>query len=94
MCMLRQWSIYIRVNNPTCNRNIGKFNSHHIWDRLLLNTPRLKINRHVQCIPPIWHTQSTQPNTPMHTFTGSMEHAQSTHCLNMSIERTRTYIMT
>ena len=33
--------IYIRVNNPTPNRNIGKFNLHHIWDRVLLDTPGL-----------------------------------------------------
>ena len=25
-------SIYIRVNNPTLNRNIGKYNLHNIWD--------------------------------------------------------------
>ena len=30
-------SIYIRVNNPTLNNNIGKFNLSHIWDRVLLN---------------------------------------------------------
>ena len=35
--------IYIRGNNPTLNRNIGNFNLHHIWDRILLNTPGLKI---------------------------------------------------
>ena len=45
-------SIYIRVNNPTLNRNIGKFNLHHMWDRVLLNTPGLKINRQVQSTPP------------------------------------------
>ena len=27
-------SIYIRVNNPTLNNNIGKFNLYHIWDRV------------------------------------------------------------
>ena len=32
-------AIYIRVYNPTLNRNIGKFNLNHIWDRVLLNTP-------------------------------------------------------
>ena len=32
-------SIFIRVNNPTLNRNIFKFNLPHIWDRVLLNTP-------------------------------------------------------
>ena len=26
-------SIYIRVNNPTLNRNVGKYNLHYIWDR-------------------------------------------------------------
>ena len=44
-------SIYIRVNNPTLNRNIGKFNLHHMWDRVLLNTPGLKINRQVRSTP-------------------------------------------
>ena len=37
-------SIYIRVNNPTLNRNIGKYYHNHIWDTVLLNTPKLKIN--------------------------------------------------
>ena len=36
-------SIYIRVNNPTLNRNIGKFQLHHIWDRVLFSTPNLKV---------------------------------------------------
>ena len=68
-------STYLRVNNPTLNRNIGKFNLHHIWDRVLLNTPGLKIKRHAHAIG---HAQSTQHNTPMQFFTGSMEHAQRT----------------
>ena len=62
-------SIYIRVNKPTLNRNMGKFNLHHIWDRVLLNTPGLKIKRHAQ---DIGHAQSTQPNMPMQVFKGSM----------------------
>ena len=36
-------AIYIRVNNLTLNRNIGKYNLNHIWDRVLFNTPGLKI---------------------------------------------------
>ena len=68
-------SIYIRVNNFTLNRNIGKFELHHIWDRVLLNTPGLKIKRPVQ---DIGHTQCTQPYTPMQFFTGFMEHAHQT----------------
>ena len=34
-------SVYIRVNNPTLNNNIGKFNLSNIWDRVLLNTKDL-----------------------------------------------------
>ena len=37
-------SIFIRVNNPTLNRNAGKYNLHHIWDRVLSNTHGLNIN--------------------------------------------------
>ena len=36
-------SIYIRVNNPTLNQNIGKYNLSHIWDRVLFKTPHLKL---------------------------------------------------
>ena len=32
-------SIYIRVNNPTLNQNIGKYNHSHLWDRVIL-TPQ------------------------------------------------------
>ena len=35
-------SIYIRVNNPILNRNIGKCNLHHIWVRVFLNTTGLQ----------------------------------------------------
>ena len=38
-------SIYIRVNNPTLNNNIDRFNLSHIWDRVLLNTKGLILNR-------------------------------------------------
>ena len=38
-------SISIRVNNPTLNNNVGKFNLPHIWDRDLINTPGLKLNK-------------------------------------------------
>ena len=33
-------SIFIRVNNPTLNNNIGKFNLPHTWDSVFLNTAR------------------------------------------------------
>ena len=38
-------SIYIRVNNPTLNNNIGKFNVPHVLDRVLLNTKALNLKR-------------------------------------------------
>ena len=38
-------SIFIRVNNPTLNNNIGKFNLPHIWYRVLLNTPGLNLKK-------------------------------------------------
>ena len=34
--------IYIRVNNPTLNRNIGKYNLPHIWDKVLFSILELK----------------------------------------------------
>ena len=36
-------SIYIRLNNPTLNRNIGKFQLSHIWDSILFSTPNIKV---------------------------------------------------
>ena len=36
-------SIFIRVNNPTLNRNIGKFQLNHISDRVLFGTPNIKV---------------------------------------------------
>ena len=36
-------SIYIRVNNPTLNQNIVKHKLSHIWDRVLFNSPGLKL---------------------------------------------------
>ena len=38
-------AIYIRVNNPTLNRNIEQYNLPHIWDRVLYSIPELKISK-------------------------------------------------
>ena len=35
-------ALYIRVNNPSLNRNIGKYHLPHIWDEVLHNTTELK----------------------------------------------------
>ena len=36
-------AIYIRVNSPSLNKNIGKYHLPHIWDEVLLNSPELKL---------------------------------------------------
>ena len=36
-------ALYIRVNNPSLNRNIGKYHLPHIWDEALLNSSELKL---------------------------------------------------
>ena len=43
--MLIKESIYIRVNNTSLNRNIGKYHLPHIWNEVLLNISDLKINK-------------------------------------------------
>ena len=35
-------ALYIRVNNPSLNRNIGKYHL-PIWDEVLFNIPELKL---------------------------------------------------
>ena len=54
-------SIFIRVNNPTLNRNMGQFNLPHIWDRVFLNTPGLNLKRYAQVVG---HANSNNSNTP------------------------------
>ena len=36
-------AICIRVNDPSLNRNIGKFQLPHIWDEVLVRSPDLKL---------------------------------------------------
>ena len=36
-------AILIRVNDPSLNRNIGKFQLQHIWDEVLIKSPELKL---------------------------------------------------
>ena len=36
-------AIYIRVNNPPLNKNIGKYHLPHIWDEVLMNISELKL---------------------------------------------------
>ena len=36
-------ALYIKVNNPSLNRNIGKYHLPHIWDEVLFSTSELKL---------------------------------------------------
>ena len=36
-------AIFIRVNDPSLNRNIGKFQLPHIWDEVLARLPELHL---------------------------------------------------
>ena len=36
---------YIRVNNPTLNKNISKYNLPHIWDKVLYSIIELKMSK-------------------------------------------------
>ena len=36
-------ALYIRVNNPSLNRNVGKYHLPHIRDEVLFNIPELKL---------------------------------------------------
>ena len=76
-----KYSIYIRVNNPTLNRNVGKYNLHYIWDRVLLITHDLKINSsnghaHRTCIS--GHAQSILTNRDL-GHTGHVLNSQHVH---------------
>ena len=35
--------LYIRVNDPSLNRNVGKYYLPHVWDEVLVNTSELKL---------------------------------------------------
>ena len=62
-------SIYIRVNNPTLNRNVGKYNLHYIWYRVLSNTHDLKVsinNGHVHRTSFIGCAQSIPTSRHVH----------------------------
>ena len=40
---LKKEAIYIRVNSPSLNKNIGKYHLPHIWDEVLNNITELKL---------------------------------------------------
>ena len=49
-------AMFIHVQDPTLNRNLGKYQLPHIWDHLLLASPTL------QCKPSSFPTKFSPPN--------------------------------
>ena len=43
LCRWIKEALYIRVNNPSLNKSIGKYHLPHIWDEVLHNTSELKL---------------------------------------------------
>ena len=43
LCRWIKEALYKRVNNPSLNKNIGKYHLPHIWDEVLHNTSELKL---------------------------------------------------
>ena len=37
-------ALYIRSNNPSLNKNIGKYHLPHIWDEVLVNITELQLS--------------------------------------------------
>ena len=73
-------SIYIRVNIPTPYRNVGKYSLHCIWDRILFNTPGLKISNdtgHVHRTSLSGHVQSIPTKRHVYRTIGHTGHAQT-----------------
>ena len=58
-------ALYIRVNNPSLNKNIGKYHLPHIWDEVLCNSPELKteIKMYSVAIPSATHGHNIRPHT-------------------------------
>ena len=59
-------SIDIKVNTPTLNRNIGKYNLPNVWEAILANTPELQIKCHWELLlhQQVWRTSLVPPGTP------------------------------
>ena len=66
-------AIYIRVNNPSLNRDIGKYHLPHIWDEVLINIPELtfgeRFKEHLKAPTPIYdHQNITGHDTTIENF--------------------------
>ena len=84
LAMTIKETIYIRVNNPSLNRNVGKYQLNHLWDRVLFNTPGLNLGstKHPSHIHNNGLTQTIPTNNSSPVATGNSGHAlNSEHVL-------------
>ena len=64
LCRWIKEALYIRVNNPSLNKNIGKYHLPHIWDEVLHNTPELKLKWILPChLHPLGTTSIREAHT-------------------------------
>ena len=63
-------ALFIRVNNPSLNRYIGKFHLPHIWDEILFNTSELKL-KYTKGYSIYHETQQYQTHHPIVAITSA-----------------------
>ena len=78
-------AIYIRVNNPTLNRNIGKYNLPHLWDGLLQSIPELKNKQMMTLHYNICATRVIMPSTTTSVHMGQISEFTEQHSLHHNI---------
>ena len=61
-------AIFIKVNNPTLNRNIGKYNMPHICDGVLFNTPECRMKNKQELQEQQVHGTSLAPSKTSRTY--------------------------
>ena len=54
-------AMYIKVNDPSLNRNLGKFQLPQVWDQVLKDTPSLQLKQHK---PPLVSAIPLHPTLP------------------------------
>ena len=60
-------AMFIRANDSSLNRNLGKCQLPHIWDEVLQDTPVLHQQGHSPCVPSYSHMGPLPPHNMGHT---------------------------
>ena len=74
-CRTIKEALFIRVNDPTLNGNLGKYQLLHVWDSILQETPMLQLKPFSLPLPlshPLLAHHSSpahiHPNNPLTTY--------------------------